>query len=121
MSRYAISVFEYEASLALDRAAAIHREAGRLCQCSHLMHVGRCREINPVQSTPTAFAHAFCQCTRSKLMGEPSSCVSKGCHKPTRVIDGIATFTCENCWSKREATINRGLETFDARHRRGRR
>lgn len=118
MSRYLPDPFEYAAKLALDAAAAVHREAGRMCQCGHLMHSGVCAEPNTVQSTPRAFAHAFCRCPRSKLMGESGTCVMSGCNLPTQVIDGIATFTCEACRTKRERLTDRGLETFDARRRR---
>jgi hypothetical protein len=118
LRRFEYRVFDYAAKLALDQAAAVHREAGRMCQCGHLMHVGTCKEPNTVQSTPTAFAHAFCRCSRSRLMGEPASCAI--CNQPTQVINGIATIICESCKQKREELINRGLAAAAARrHRRG--
>lgn len=116
---YRVMDFEYAAKLALDAAALVHRNNGLMCQCRHLAHAGRCTERN---ADPLNTLHVFCRCAQTKLMGEASTCAMPRCSNPTRVINGIATITCERCWEKREAFIRRGLETFDAKRRaRGRR
>lgn len=121
MSRYINnqdSYFNYAAKVALDAAALVHREAGRNCQCGHLMHAGRCAESNATQSTPSATVRYWCQCQNARIADEPQPCAMSGCSNVTRLIDGKGTVICFECHGKREALIQRGNASFTRRGRR---